>query len=240
MPIRSVIRRLISDEFEGGANDALVARGDEFTVFGISSKFRPDFTERYKAAAAKKDEKAIAALKEEAVQIYMRDYVRPITGWDVLNREFPALLALLFLGRVHGAGFRHYVSEIQAWANSKGGGNLVVDGMWGQMSLRAVLVLTTAKRTALIDHLNSDGVRAKLVQLRQIAVRRGGTAGVERGVGRRVLKELRYAKSMQDGSVALAAIEGDVKPLEVPYAEGPDSADSGILGSARRSPIHLV
>lgn len=179
-------------------------KGDEPTVYGLNSKFYPDFVDRYRTAKATANVSMMAAMQLEAKEIYRTEYLEVIPGYGWMEAQFPALLALLFFGRVHGVGYRAYVKAIQGYLNNKVGVSprLAEDGLLGPRTLNAIKQLTQLQQGDLLKHLNSTPIKNGLKDIRVKAVIAGGTRGVDNGIRNRVDKELKVAQVLHMDSEA--------------------------------------
>lgn len=223
--------------FEGGLS---TIKGDEPTALGLNAAVHPTFVKAYFAAAAANDTVALARLRQEAEVIYFGSYIRPIPGWDWMETNFPALLGLLFLGRVHGSGYRDYVLEIQRWAQKNVNRGISVDGRLGPLTLAMVKGLSVAQRKLLLDNLKSQPVQERLTSRRQAAVRMGGVQTVDRGIANRVRREFEVAMSIHTDEAARVVLnnpDGGPKPLEVTYAR--TTAKSADLGEDDESRLTI-
>lgn len=231
MSVPDLLADTLIREIEGGVGKI---KGDEPTVFGLSSNFYPGFVKQYNAAVVRGDKVEMNNLREIAKTIYIRDYLRPIPGSGWLEEFFPALLALLFFGRVHGAGYAHYTLAVQRWLKRNQNQSIAVDGQFGQRTLKAVKELSIGQRTTMLAYLKSGPVVAELARRRIASVKSGGVSGVDRGLTNRIFNELRVADAINKDSY-IASIADEVKPLEVTY-NGTDRVRAG-MGEDLFTPI---
>lgn len=176
-------------EMEGGFVDKPADKGGP-TLMGISSRSYP----------ALADDIVNQTLDVAVVKtIYAKDYYYPITGIEVLERDFPDLAWLLFSGAVHGAGDNHLVELIQRHLNVSAGIPVNVDGVWGPKTLEALSSLTQSE----IGELRStiDG------SVETLARRRVRTVGAfEEGILNRVYREHEIAKSYRESRIGQQSI----------------------------------
>lgn len=218
MSVPDLLTEVLIRDLEGGVGKI---KGDEPTALGLNSNFYPDFVRRYIAAAVNGNEGEKARLRQVAKSIYVRDYLRVIPGSAWMEDNFPALLALLFFGRVHGAGYKHYTSSVQQWLKMNKLRTIIVDGRFGPNTLKAVKDTSVAERTALIAYLKSGNIVDQLTKLRIASVAAGGVIGVDRGLRNRVLNELKVAAAINKDSFLNVADNGE-KNLVITYARTPD------------------
>lgn len=230
MSFPDLITEVLIRDIEGGVGKI---KGDEPTVFGLSSNFYADFVNSYFAAAKAGDKREMERLREVAKAIYIRDYLRVIPGSAWMEDYFPGLLALLFFGRVHGAGYMHYTKAVQRWLKMNIRRNIVIDGRFGPMTLAAVKETSAEQRVALVTYLKSGNVVDLLTQQRIASVAAGGVVGVDRGLRNRILKELDVATALNKDSFQYAS--DGVKNLVITYARTPDVRAKGSEGN--KAPI---
>lgn len=218
MSFPDLITEVLIRDIEGGVGKI---KGDEPTVYGLSSNFYPAFVTSALAAAKADDKVAIARLREQAKAIYIRDYLRVIPGSSWMEDAFPGLLALLFFGRVHGAGYKHYTQAVQQWLKMNIRRTMIVDGRFGPNTLKAVKETSVEQRKQLITYLQSSSVANTLVRRRIASVAAGGVIGVDPGLKNRVFKELTVAQALNKDSFQNVADDG-VKNLVITYARTSD------------------
>lgn len=236
---RAVIELLIAD-IEGDVGDIEGDKGG-LTVFGLSTRYHGAYVRRA-TLLIQNGQRDVA--REEAVQIYYREYYTHIYGWRTLEAEYPWLMTLLFNGRVHGIGQRDYVREVQTFINTLRSTKLVIDGQLGPRTLSSLRSLTGAERNRLFDYLTSEQVVERLTKQRQRAVQIGGAKNVDRGIRNRILKEMKiasvhYERGAGDTEIALASSSEKmmapwtpVKTAKVPGLEvRPREPEEGALGT---------
>lgn len=224
MSFPDLLTEVLIRDIEGEVGEI---KGDEPTVFGLNANFYPNFVSTALAAASAGDKKKMAVLRAEAKAIYVRDYLRVIPGSAWMEDAFPALLAVLFFGRVHGAGYMHYTKAVQQWLKMNVRRNLIVDGRFGPNTLAAVKVTSVEQRQALIRYLQSSNIVSLLTQQRIASVVAGGVRGVDRGIRNRVQKELLVASAINKDSFQNVADTRGEKNLVITYARTTDIRTEG-------------
>jgi hypothetical protein len=175
-----VQKRAISKilELEGGYADIRNDRGGK-TLFGLSTRQFPELAQDIA-------DKSLSV--ELAKDILSERYYKKVFGYKSIEDKFPWLMWLLFTGAVHGAGDNHLIVEIQKFLNSKRVAVLNVDGMLGENTFNALLMLEDSTEIyeyiqGRIDHLISRRVNSV------------GVDAIDDAIASRVLKEFEIAAS---------------------------------------------
>lgn len=213
MSLGDVLTETLISTMEGGVGKI---KGDEPTVFGLSSTYYPGFVRAYNEAYAKGDKAKMASLRNDAKVIYIRDYLKVIPGYPTLSVSSPGLIALLFFGRVHGLGYRQYVIAIQQWLVANGR-RLTINGKMDAQTLTHLNSMSVQEHASLLKALARPASLDDLARQRIRAVAVGGVVGVDKGIRNRVRNELAVAEALnKDVSAQMAMIPE--KNIVVTYA----------------------
>lgn len=211
---RQIISQVI-DNLEGGKAQISGDSGGR-TLFGLTEKYHPEFIREFWGEPSLKSPPREGA-RDAAISIYFDEYLTHIRGWQWLMDNVPWLLALLMFGRVHGAGFRQYVREVQR-SLVKQGHVVVVDGLWGPATLAALQSLTPVERNRM--YMDLSAAQPSLIRARQRSVRAGGAIGVDKGIRNRVVEEFNLAsayrpRDLDPSQMAAYAALGATPPVGV-------------------------
>jgi lysozyme family protein len=132
-------------DIEGDVADLSNDRGG-WTYKGLSSRYFPEIRDMYNAGT----------LTDAYIyRIYYTEYIKPVPMRKELQKRVPWLYTLLFSGRVHGSGDEDFTREVQSFLRTSTHYPVIVDGIFGGETARAVLSLNDVELNRLSLHLRS-------------------------------------------------------------------------------------
>lgn len=163
-------------DIEGDVADLSKDRGG-WTYKGLSSRYFPEVREMYDAGT----------LTDAYIyRVYYTAYIKTIPMRKELQKRVPWLYTLLFSGRVHGSGDEQLTREVQSFLRTSSSYPVVVDGIFGGNTARAVLSLNEVELDRLSLHIRSS--QDTLADLRVASV-----GAYPEGIRNRVEKEFTRA-----------------------------------------------
>jgi lysozyme family protein len=193
-----------------GEQSNLAGDSGGWTYRGLSERFYPQVKQRFAANDPELD--------SYVEQVYLTDYLRSIYGYDVLVKEFPWLIKLLFPAKVHGAGDEHIIEVVQRQLCALVG-EITIDGVLGPKTLRMLLSLSNEQRLTL---------RHALIESMDELIRRrvSSVGGYENGIANRVRSN--FMNAFDDSRAIDSPVGGrddNVKTAKLSVIINPTSAE---------------